>query len=130
MPSCVVLRLTPTHKNIKHSMSLRRHGEKNETDSDLPAQDYMGAKTVQFYTSITAPQTGRDRKKLYRIQTRGAFRQPNIENHNTYLYSPSVHGATNLEGKKEQSQAYSVDRNGGRPCGSAKLFKPVVLKMV
>jgi len=25
---------------------------KNETQSDLPPQEYMGAKTVQFYTSV------------------------------------------------------------------------------
>lgn len=42
--------LTATHKNIKQFVSLWRRGK--ETHSDLLPHEYMGAKTVQFYTSI------------------------------------------------------------------------------
>lgn len=57
VPSCVVLRLTPTHRNMKRCVP-REARRKNETHSDLLPQEYTGAKTVQFYTSISSKSDG------------------------------------------------------------------------
>lgn len=44
---------------------------KNETHSHLPPQEYMGAKTVQFYTSITSNSDRlRQKAALYNVDKR------------------------------------------------------------
>lgn len=45
---------TPFDSNPQEheTLCVPREARKNETHSDLPPQEYMGAKTVQFYTSI------------------------------------------------------------------------------
>lgn len=51
---CAFMCSTPFDSNPQEheTLCVPQEARKNETHSDLPPQEYMGAKTVQFYTSI------------------------------------------------------------------------------
>lgn len=53
------------------TLCVPREARKNETHSDLPPQEYMGAKTVQFYTSIRCnSKRPRQKTALYNVDKR------------------------------------------------------------
>lgn len=63
VPSCVVLRLTPTHKNMKHFACLRRRGKRNPLKS--PASG--------IYRSKNSPILHINQKQLRQAKTQNCF---------------------------------------------------------
>lgn len=63
-PSCVVLRLTPTHKNMKRFVCLGRRGKTKPTQISR-LRNIWEQKQSNFTHQSDATQKGRDRKLLY-----------------------------------------------------------------
>lgn len=125
VPSCVVLRLTPTHKNMKQFVCLRRRGKRNPLRS--PASG--------IYVSKNSPILHISQKQLRQAETENCFiecRQEVLSDSLTLKIITHIYilAPTHTQTSSERSQTCHMDSNGEGTHGRGILVKLVGVKWV